>query len=141
MYYSNLSAAEDHWEYTANYTNVANWANGRYSFGWKGNYNADGIQDIGMQTTGALTYVNVQQYTCGGTGFSIAWNNDNFITGAFRNQNPTDCDIVMALYGTGSGGGDRTAYTRYRSGSNPWFGFTAWTGQCNYNNMDVVRLT
>ena len=44
------------------------------------------------------------------------WNNDNFITGAFRtNGTPTDQNIICALYGTGAGDPNGTAYTKIRS--------------------------
>ena len=38
------------------------------------------------------------------------WDNDNFITKAFRDGSPTDENVVCALYGDGPG--DQTAYTK-----------------------------
>ncbi|MCX6823315.1 MAG: right-handed parallel beta-helix repeat-containing protein [candidate division SR1 bacterium] len=54
--------------------------------------------------------------------------NDNFLTGGFRNYNPTDLNIICALYGDGSGGVDRTAYTQNRSGTNCITGNLTVTG-------------
>lgn len=39
------------------------------------------------------------------------WNNDNFVNDTFRSQNPSDSNILCALYG--SGGTDKTAYTQF----------------------------
>jgi len=72
----------------------------------------------------------VKNYGC--TWFTITWNNNNFINSWFWNQNPSQCDIIYALYGTWTNGADTTAYTS--NGSGRW-----WI--CNYTNMNVKYLT
>ena len=40
-------------------------------------------------------------YSCNCDLNNIRWDNDNFITGTgFWDNNPTDCDIIVAIYGT-----------------------------------------
>jgi hypothetical protein len=60
------------------------------------------------------------------------WNNDNFITGAFwTNGTPTDQNIICALYGTGAGDPNGTAYTKFRNGRN--------TTQCSGTQITVIK--
>jgi len=66
---------------------------------------------------------------------SSQWNNDNFLTGRFWSLNPSDDNIICALYGwTGT---DWTAYTKQWDASMPR---RAWQG-CNVLAMRVVRTT
>ena len=58
------------------------------------------------------------------------WNNNQFITWAFRDSNPSDNKIICALYGDGSGWTDSTAYTKYRG-----------TNTCDIGNMSVIYLS
>lgn len=45
-------------------------------------------------------FANATTWTVG----AITWDNSNYLTWSFRDQNPTDYDIVTALYGTGNEG-------------------------------------
>jgi len=56
------------------------------------------------------------------------WDNRNFLTGRFWSLNPTDEQIICALYG--SGGGNTTAYTKQWKDNN-----------CNISNMRVNRVS
>ncbi|AHB41335.1 parallel beta-helix repeat-containing protein [candidate division SR1 bacterium RAAC1_SR1_1] len=84
------------------------------------------VQEIDNSSYVVFTTNHFTLFTVG----SIQWDNDNFITDDFWNNNPTNQDVIRALYGDGSGGIERTAYTRNRTG------VTCITG-----NMSVVYLT
>lgn len=127
LYNSNFSAKSDHREYVVNYTGVNTRANGTYTYGYTA---STPITDSDSNTNTATTYV-VKRQNCG-ANFTITRNNDNFINSGFRNQNPTDCDIVYALYGTWTNGQDTSAYTKNWNGRD---------GRCNYTNMNIVYLT
>lgn len=61
---------------------------------------------------------------------AIQWDNDNFLTEEFWDNNPTDAQIIRALYGDGSGWIERTSYTKYWS--------EVW---CVTGNMSVTYLS
>lgn len=68
-------------------------------------------------------------------GGYTTWNNDNFLDESFwalNGGNPTDCDIISALYGSNSS--DITAYTAWRS----WW---QWWVDCDVSNMSVVHVS
>ena len=60
------------------------------------------------------------------TGFSR--NNDNFLDKSFWNANPSTEDIITAVFGDGTIGNDKTAYTRW------------WTGYCATGNIGVQYI-
>jgi hypothetical protein len=60
------------------------------------------------------------------------WNNDNFIDDSFWAQNPSDLNILCAIYG--SGGTDKTAYTQFWK----WW---EYADSCNVVSMSVVHVT
>lgn len=62
--------------------------------------------------------------------FAINWNNDNFLNESFWAQNPTDSDIINALYWDGNNWTDKTAYTTNRS----WFWCNTWAMTVEYIN-------
>lgn len=52
------------------------------------------------------------------TVWGINWDNDNYLSGSFRDESPTDYDIITALYGTGDEGSVYTQnWTGYNSGT------------------------
>ena len=59
------------------------------------------------------------------------WDNDHFLTPNFWNLDPTDSQVVCALYG--SGWNDQTAYTMW------WDHYQAWTTCGRLTDMRVVR--
>lgn len=65
--------------------------------------------------------------------FAINWDNDNYLDDTFWAQNPTDSDIINALYGDGTGWTDTTAYTE------KWD--SLYGEFCNPEIMSVIHLT
>jgi len=63
---------------------------------------------------------------------SSQWNNDNFLTGRFWSLNPSDDNIICALYGTGEN--DTTAYT-------VWWRWWQWWRSCDVLRMAVERVS
>ena len=61
------------------------------------------------------------------TVWAIDWDNSNYLSGSFRDENPTTWDIITALYGSGD---DGSVYTENWSGYN--------SGSCLNAGMDVV---
>lgn len=123
IYNSNLSAKADHREYVKNYTWIYSWPYGDYNYTFE---YADSDNNWGE----IIRDLNKHQ-TCTRTNWR---NNNNFITWWFWTHNPapTDCDIIAALYSTGTDGSDLTAYTSNWTGRN---------GECNYTSLSVVHLT
>ena len=72
-----------------------------------------GLQYVAEVNKTAIDYTNTQ-CTCTDIT-SYPWNNDSFLTGQFWATLPSYkpyCYIMAALYGTGTNGTDRTAYTQ-----------------------------
>lgn len=67
-------------------------------------------------------FANATTWTVG----AITWDNSNYLTWSFRDQNPTTGDIITALYGSGD---ENTAYTQH------WSGYTS--GSCLASGMQV----
>ena len=127
LYTSNLSSKSDHREYVVDYTWVWSRSYGTHLYGREAISNGDGLIDMDSNSIQSTWYV-IKYLNCG-AGFTITRDNDNSITSWFWNQNPIDCDIIYALYGTWITGVDETAYT------NSWSGRA---GACNFQNMYVV---
>jgi hypothetical protein len=51
---------------------------------------------VGFSANTGRTITIKKPFVCSGT-----WNNDNFIDQSFRDSNPSDADIVCALFGSG----------------------------------------
>ncbi len=105
---------------------------GIYYTGWNLEYSSLFYDPTKYIAEVNLLSVYTSGYACNDACFGVVptWDNSNFITGAFWDTNPTDCEIIAATYGTGEW--DDTAYTDHWDSS--------WTGQCNWNNMDVVHV-
>ena len=108
-----------------NYTGVQNWQMWNYTYNlFKDSYN--GIKDSDNNEVGGLNGNVVKNYGCNGN-FSISWGIDRYLSGNFWSQNPNNCDIIYALYGTGW---DKTNYGNHCA--TPW---------CHWSDMTVQYLS
>ncbi len=129
LYNSNLSSKSDHREYVVNYTGVqSRQAQTKYIYGFN---TTSPITDNDGNTLTATG--SVVKFWCDRAANPPRRNNNNYLTSTFWTHSPapTGCDIIAALYGTGTNGSDLTAYT------NSW---NSWTNQCSHQNMSVMYV-